>query len=121
MKVKELQGQRKSGNEDLSQACVREFDKLKREGLKRKSLLLNMWAKRPQLKENISRVYMQKATITRHLRFHYDQFLHKDHYVKSVQIRSFFWFVFFCIWIEYGPEKTPYLDTFHAVGPAKCS
>ena len=26
--------------------------------------------------------------------------------VKSVQIRSFFW---------YGPEKTPYLDTFHAV------
>ena len=37
--VKELRGKLKSGNEDLSQACVREFDKLKREGLKRKSLL----------------------------------------------------------------------------------
>ena len=37
------------------------------------------------------------------------------HCVKSVQIRSFFWSVFSCIQTEYGPEKTPYLDTFRAV------
>ena len=39
--------------------------------------------------------------------------------MKSVQIWSFFWSVFFRIWTEYGkygPEKSPYLDTFHAVG-----
>ena len=48
--------------------------------------------------------------------------------MKSVQIRSFFWSVFSRIRTEYGeirrispnvgkygPEKTPYLDTFHAV------
>ena len=51
--------------------------------------------------------------------------------VKCVQIRSFFWSVFSHIWAEhreiqylfvfrpnvwkYGPEKTLYLDTFHAV------
>ena len=48
--------------------------------------------------------------------------------VESVQIRSYFWSVFSCIWTEYwdlcnkiintgkfGPEITPYLDTFHAV------
>ena len=48
-----------------------------------------------------------------------------ENYVKSVQIRSFFWSVFSRIWTEfsvfslgagkYGPEKTPYLDTFHAM------
>ena len=53
------------------------------------------------------------------------------HCVKSVQIRSFYWSVFSRIRTEYGeteylsvfssntgkygPEKTPYLDTFHAV------
>ena len=37
------------------------------------------------------------------------------HCVKSVQIRSYFWSVFSCIRIEYGPEITPYLDTFHAL------
>ena len=49
--------------------------------------------------------------------------------MKSVQIRSYFWSVFCCIRTEYGdlnsvpspnkgkygPEITPYLDTFHAV------
>ena len=52
--------------------------------------------------------------------------------MKSVQIRSFFWSVFSRIRSEYGeirsylsifspnagksgPEKTPYLDTFHAL------
>ena len=35
--------------------------------------------------------------------------------VKSVRIRSFFWSEVFCIRTEYGPEKAPYLDTFHAV------
>ena len=34
------------------------------------------------------------------------------HCVKSVQI---LWSVFSCIRTEYGPEKTPYLDTLHAV------
>ena len=37
------------------------------------------------------------------------------HCVKTVQIRSYFWSVFSCIWTEYGPEITPYLDIFHAV------
>ena len=35
--------------------------------------------------------------------------------VKSVQIRSFFWSVFSLNTGKYEPEKTPYLDTFHAV------
>ena len=37
--------------------------------------------------------------------------------MKKVQIRSFFWSIFSCIWIEYTKiltRKTPYLDTFHA-------
>ena len=37
------------------------------------------------------------------------------HCVKSVQIRSYFWFVFSCIRTEYEPKITPYLDTFYAV------
>ena len=55
------------------------------------------------------------------------------HCVESAQIPSFFWSVFSHIWTEYGeirtrknsvfspnagkygPEKTPYLETFHAV------
>ena len=50
------------------------------------------------------------------------------HYVKSVQIWSLFWSVFSCIRTEYGyfpvfspnrgkygPEKTPHMDTFHAI------
>ena len=53
--------------------------------------------------------------------------LDSSHCVKSVQIRSFFWTVFSRIRTEYGdlrfnsntgkygPEKSPYLDTFHAV------
>ena len=41
----------------------------------------------------------------------------KPHCLKSVQTRSFFWSVFSCIWTEYGPEKNPYLDTFHTVLP----
>ena len=38
--------------------------------------------------------------------------------MKSVQMRSFFWYAFFCIGTDTGkcgPEKTPYLDTFYAV------
>ena len=35
--------------------------------------------------------------------------------VKTVQIRSFFWPVFSPNAGKYRPEKTPYLDTFHAV------
>ena len=37
------------------------------------------------------------------------------HYVESVQVRSYFWSVFSCMRTEYGPEITPYLDTFYAV------
>ena len=37
------------------------------------------------------------------------------HCVKSFQIWSYFWSVFSRIRTEYGPEITPYLDTFHAV------
>ena len=56
--------------------------------------------------------------------------------MKSVQVRSFFWSVFSCIRTEYGdllrkspyqsnagkyePEKTAYLDTFHAVFVGFC-
>ena len=51
-------------------------------------------------------------------------FLGTRHCVKSVQIRSYFWSVFSCLRTEYGdlrihsntgkygPEITPYLDTF---------
>ena len=35
--------------------------------------------------------------------------------VKSVQIRNFFWSMFSRIQSECGPEKTPSLETFHAV------
>ena len=38
----------------------------------------------------------------------------------SVQIRSYFWSVFSCIQSntgKYGPQITPYLDTFHTVHP----
>ena len=54
------------------------------------------------------------------------------HWVKSVQMRHFFWSVFSCIQTEYGEkrsispyspnagkygaEKTPYLDTFYSYG-----
>ena len=34
--------------------------------------------------------------------------------VKSLQIRSFFWYVFSPNTGKYGPEKILYLDTFHA-------
>ena len=57
--------------------------------------------------------------------------MHTWHCVKKVQIRSFFWSVFYCIRTEFGElrskslysariqentdeKKTPYLDTFHA-------
>ena len=38
---------------------------------------------------------------------------------KSVLIWSFFWSVFSRIRTEYGPGKTPYMDTFHAVGHSR--
>ena len=37
------------------------------------------------------------------------------HCVKRVQIRSFLWSVFSPNAGKYGPEKTPYFNTFHAV------
>ena len=38
-----------------------------------------------------------------------------DHCVKSVQMRSYFWSVFNPNTGKYGPEISPYLDTFHTV------
>ena len=38
-----------------------------------------------------------------------------DHYVKSVQIHTEYLSVFSTNAGKYGPEKTPYLDTFYAV------
>ena len=38
-----------------------------------------------------------------------------DQSVKIVQILSYFWAVFSRIQTEYGPEISPYLDTFHAM------
>ena len=46
--------------------------------------------------------------------------LYVTHRMKSVQIRSFFWSVFSCIWTEYRPEETPFLNTFHAVTVKGC-
>ena len=37
------------------------------------------------------------------------------HCVKSVKIRSFFWSIFSLNAGKYGPEKTPYFDTFYAL------
>ena len=41
------------------------------------------------------------------------------HCVKNVQIRRFSWSVFYVLFVpntgKYGPDKTPYSDTFHAV------
>ena len=41
--------------------------------------------------------------------------------MKSVQIRGYFWSLTSCIRTEYGPEMTPYLDTFYAVNLSKNS
>ena len=54
------------------------------------------------------------------------QLFMRKHFVTCVQIRRFFWSLFCCIrtgyreilrliYGKYGPGKTPYLDTFHAV------
>ena len=46
----------------------------------------------------------------------------RRHYVKSVQIQSFsgsYFPVFSRNTRNYGPEKTPYLDIFHAVRPSQ--
>ena len=42
-------------------------------------------------------------------------FLYNSDLVNSVQIQNFLWCIFFCVRSKYGPEKTPYLDTFHKV------
>ena len=41
--------------------------------------------------------------------------LKATHDVKGVQIGSYFWSVCSCIWTEYRPETTIYLDTFRVV------
>ena len=40
------------------------------------------------------------------------RFSQSFHCVKRLQIWSFYWSVFSCIWTEYGAEKIPYLDNF---------
>ena len=51
---------------------------------------------------------------TIHLEFRLGIF-QRLYFVKSVQIRSFFWSVFSPNTGKYGAQKTPYLDNFHAV------
>ena len=46
---------------------------------------------------------------------HFSHFQFKAVFLKKVQIWSFFWSVFSPTAGKYGPEKTPYLETFHAV------
>ena len=41
--------------------------------------------------------------------------MHSIHCVKNVQVQSYFWSVCSCIRTEYGPEITPYFNTFQAV------
>ena len=43
-------------------------------------------------------------------------YIYVSNCVKNVQIESFFWSIFCYTRAEHGPEKTPYLDNFHAVG-----
>ena len=80
----------------------------------------------------MQRNYTKKGTRAHQTKFFMVCVAAKLHCVKSVKIRSFFWSVFSCIRTEYGdlrskapysvrildkygPKKTPYLDTFHAV------
>ena len=67
--------------------------------------------------------FLQQIAVTKFYFSHYLWFYRYG--VKSVQIRSYFWSETFLYsdWIrrfspntgKYGPEITPYLDTFHAV------
>ena len=41
--------------------------------------------------------------------------LRNSHCVKIIQIRSYYWSIFSHIRSKYGPEKTPYLDTFRSL------
>ena len=54
-------------------------------------------------------IFKVSAKISKFVSYYY------KHCVKNVQIRSNFWSVFSRIRLEYGPEITPYLDTFQAV------
>ena len=54
-------------------------------------------------------IFKVSAKISKFVSYYY------KHCVKDVQIRSNFWSVFSRIRTEYGPEITPYLDTFQAV------
>ena len=58
----------------------------------------------------------QKLSIDFYILYSYtNHFRFITHCVKSPQIRIFFWSVFSPNAGKYGPENTPYLDTFHAV------
>ena len=67
---------------------------------------------------------MQTCQIKRNLRNDLEEMLCNPqkiiqldkHCMKSVQIWSYFWSVFSCIWTgKYWPGITPYLNTFHTV------
>ena len=71
-----------------------------------------------QVPDELSKIN-QKSLTTERTKARKIQTVHTDeYYMKSVQIRSFFWSVFSHIRIEYRTEKTPCLDTFHAVETA---
>ena len=58
----------------------------------------------------------QKLSIDFYILYSYtNHFRFITHCVKSPQIRIFFWSVSSPNAGKYGPENTPYLDTFHAV------
>ena len=70
--------------------------------VKSQILLICRW-NIPEVNEKVTFIYLNRVS---------------HHYVKSVQIRSFFWSVFSGIWTEYGKictQRTPYLDTFHVM------
>ena len=57
-----------------------------------------------------SRRMSKSQSFTKHAALRYN-----IHCMKSVQIRSYFWFVFSLNAGKYGPQITLHLDTFHAV------
>ena len=66
----------------------------------------------------IRKKHVQQACVFRSKKISYRKCEVTLHCVKSVQIRNFFWSMFFLVHSEYKKiwtRKTPYLDIFHAV------
>ena len=83
--------------------------------------LYNTWKSHYRQLKVPTMVFNKKALVnissisnSRNLRWNILSFVSR-HCVKNVQIRSYFWSVFSPNAGKYGPEITPYLDTFRAV------